>query len=269
MLEKYQENLSNNAKKLLEHGYFIVKTQNKPFLDLIRDSFSEFLKLKHGIKLDQNNLHNLHAELSDKDINTVRMGFFKHINNSSKHFSLDFLSLAQDALFDVVGTELASNKMVNFSMQLPRDETSLLPIHSDMFSGESPYQINLWVPLTDAHDSNAMFICNPKFSNKVIKNIRDYEQQGLDQLIQEHPKEFTFLKVAYGEALIFSPTCLHGNIINQTNETRLSFNCRYKNLYSPYTENEESEKKLGSFYQPITPKAASLIGLTFEFDESD
>jgi sporadic carbohydrate cluster 2OG-Fe(II) oxygenase len=268
MLDKYLENLSNDAKKLLEHGYFVVKTQNKPFLDLIRNSFSTFLKSEHDIKLNSNNLHNLHKALSDKDINTVRMGFFKHINSSSKNFSFDFLGLAQDALYDVVGTELASNKMVNFSMQLPRDETSLLPIHSDMFSDESPYQINLWVPLTDAHDSNSMFICNPKFSNKVIKSIRDYEQQGLDQLIEEHPKEFTFLEVAYGEALIFSPTCLHGNIVNQTDETRLSFNCRYKNLYSPYTENEESEKKLGSFYQPITPKAASLIGLTFEFDES-
>ena len=177
---------------------------------------------------------------------------------------------ATDARWVTIPTNASlTNKMVNFSAQLPNDETSLLPIHSDSFSGESPFQINLWVPLTNAYDSNAMFIFNPKFSSKVMRNIRDYEQEGISKLVEEHPDECTFLKVSSGEALIFSPTCLHGNIINKTKETRLSFNCRYKNLFSPYTENEGSEKKLGSFYSPLTPKAASLIGLNFNFDDSE
>ena len=269
MLEKFQKDFSNNAKKLLEQGYFITKVENKPLLDKIKDSFSKFLRSEHHIDLDKNNLNNLHTLLPYKNINSLRVGFFKHINASSQSFPLDFLSLAQDVLFDIVGTELASNKMVNFSAQLPNDETSLLPIHSDSFSGESPFQINLWVPLTNAYDSNAMFIFNPKFSSKVMRNIRDYEQEGISKLVEEHPDECTFLKVSSGEALIFSPTCLHGNIINKTKETRLSFNCSYKNLYSPYTENEGSEKKLGSFYSPLTPKAASLIGLNFNFDDSE
>ena len=33
-------------------------------------------------------------------------------------------------------------------IQMPQDNTSILPSHADTFSGESSYQINLWVPLT-------------------------------------------------------------------------------------------------------------------------
>ena len=83
----------------------------------------------------------------------------------------------------------------------------------------------------------------------------------------ENKDEYIFLDVPFGKALIFSPTCLHGNVLNQTKTTRLSFNCRYKNLFTPYHKSEESEKKLGSFYKPLSPKAATLIGLKFNFNE--
>ncbi len=55
------------------------------------------------------------------------------------------------------------------------------------------------------------------------------------------------------------------NVINNTNKTRISFNCRYKNIFSPYSESEENEKKIGSFYEPINLKVASIIGFEHEF----
>ena len=38
-------------------------------------------------------------------------------------------------------------KNINLSLQFPNDETSLLLIHSDVWSGDSAYEINLWLPL--------------------------------------------------------------------------------------------------------------------------
>ena len=78
-------------------------------------------------------------------------------------------------MFDVVGTEIAGNRTLNFSIQVPNDETSLLPIHSDVFSGESEFQVNLWVPMVDVFDTNSMFIFNPQFSRNVLRNIKNYE----------------------------------------------------------------------------------------------
>tara|TARA_B000000460_G_scaffold248718_1_gene226987 strand:+ start:52 stop:858 length:807 start_codon:yes stop_codon:yes gene_type:complete len=267
MFNKYFDELSQNGKQLITDGYFIVDIEQPSKLELIKQSFIDYLIREHNIKISIEDLHLLHKDLPLKILNDIRYGFFQYINQLTANFAFEYLQLVSEAMFDVVGTELAANRTVNFSIQLPGDESSLLPIHSDAFSGESPFQINLWVPLVDVCGTNSMFIFNPEFSREICRDIRRFEEQGIDHLVDDYPNEFQYLELLYGQALIFTPTCLHGNVINSTEHSRISFNCRYKNLYSPYNEFEENEKKLGSFYQPITPKAATIIGLNFEFDK--
>lgn len=261
MFEEYVKKLSDNGKKLISDGYFITDVEDTKALDSIRDSFLSFLEKGWGLKTDD--LSNIHKIVPLDILNEVRYGFFRHINSPKSEFTTNYLNLAKKSMYDVVGNELAGNRTVNFSIQFPNDESSLLPIHSDMFSGESEFQVNLWIPLVDAFDTNAMFFFNPDFSNKLSRDINKYENTGIDDLLNKNPDEYQFLNVNYGQVLIFTSGCLHGNIINKTNKTRLSLNCRYKNLFSPYNEYEENEKKLGSFYEPVTVKAASIIGFRY------
>ena len=263
MFEKYKDQLSSNAKQLLNDGYFTFRIKDINKLEYFKDLFSSYLN--DICNLNPTSLDELHDILSIDDLNDVRYGFFKHINNNIQNIVLKYLDLAKEPMIDVVGSELAANRTLNFSIQLPNDDTSLLPIHSDVFSGESAFQINLWVPLVDVFDTNSMFIFNPKFSKSVLQNIKKFEEKGIDHLLNENKKEYKFIDLKYGEALIFTPTCLHGNVINNTNKTRISFNCRYKNIFSPYNESEENEKKIGSFYEPINLKVASIIGFEHEF----
>ena len=58
---------------------------------------------------------------------------------------------------EIVGNEIAIQKKVNLSIQIPQDNTSILPMHSDFFSGESLYQLNLWLPLVNVKDTSSMF----------------------------------------------------------------------------------------------------------------
>ena len=39
----------------------------------------------------------------------------------------------------IVGNELAMQLRVNLSIQLPGDDSSLLPLHSDVWSGDSQF----------------------------------------------------------------------------------------------------------------------------------
>ena len=45
--------------------------------------------------------------------------------------------------------------------------------------------------------------------------------------------------------------------MNKEKETRWTMNCRFKSIFTPY-----SEKNIGEFYEPITLRAASKIGIT-------
>ena len=45
----------------------------------------------------------------------------------------------------IVGNELVMQKSINLSIQLPNDDSSLLPIHADVWSGDSPFEVVAWV----------------------------------------------------------------------------------------------------------------------------
>ena len=84
--------------------------------------------------------------------------------------------------------------------------------------------------------------------------------------MKKNQKKMKWIDVKKGEAIIFSPNCLHGNVINKEKYTRWSINIRYKNLFSPYT-NYRNEKQIGSFYKPLTVKGITNFNLVHNFDE--
>ena len=41
---------------------------------------------------------------------------------------------------------------------MPNDSSSLLPLHTDTWSGVSPYEIVVWFPLVDCYKTKTMYI---------------------------------------------------------------------------------------------------------------
>ena len=39
------------------------------------------------------------------------------------------------------------------------------------------------------------------------------------------------------EIFVFNQSLPHGNVVNDTNETRISLNCRFKGLFTPMQKN--------------------------------
>ena len=46
---------------------------------------------------------------------------------------------------------------INISIQIPKDKNSLIDMHSDIFTGETPFQAVLWIPLVDVSKTKSMF----------------------------------------------------------------------------------------------------------------
>ena len=77
--------------------------------------------------------------------------------NKDKRFRSNYFKIARKALYSLAGNELMMQTKINLSIQLPNDETSLLPIHSDVWQGDSPFEINLWIPLVTAIKQNRVY----------------------------------------------------------------------------------------------------------------
>ena len=216
----------------------------------------------HHLKIDypsdpEHFLNHIHDLVTVENLNSLRLAIFRGMNDLS-WLRPTYFSLGRSNLFSLVGNELAMQNRVNPSIQLPMDNSSLLDIHSDIFSGETPFQVVQWLPLVSVSGKKSMFILSPEKSKAVVKNLKDIgDMPSVYEVVQQDLK---WLDIPYGHVLIFDSSCLHGNVVNDSLESRWSLNCRFTGLFTPYTS---YEKKLGSFYLPITTRAATKIGIRY------
>ncbi|MBX9836816.1 MAG: hypothetical protein K2X69_00740, partial [Silvanigrellaceae bacterium] len=155
--------------------------------------------------------------------------------------------------------ELAMQLRVNLSIQLPNDTSSLLPVHADTWSGDSPFEVVVWIPLVDCFGTKAMYILPPEKSKILNDNFVTLAGKDSESLYHSIEKDVEWLDVKFGEILIFDQALPHGNRVNLENQTRWSMNCRFKGAFTPYWD-----KKIGEFFEPITLRAASQLGLNYK-----
>ena len=257
-MEFFKKNEISVSRKFIKNGYIISKVEKTLSINYLKN-----LILKHSkriLKKKNINLNKIHKYVSINNLNEFRLEIINKLNNDTKT-RYHYFNTARNSLYNLVGNELMMQKNINLSIQFPNDNSSLLPIHSDVWSGDSPYEINLWLPLVNCYKTKSMYILDKKyykiFSEKVRRKKNAKNSNAIFSLVKN---KINFLKVNYGEFLIFDQTIPHGNIINNENETRWSMNCRFKSLFSPY-----GDKRIGEFFTPITVKPMTKIGLNYKF----
>jgi sporadic carbohydrate cluster 2OG-Fe(II) oxygenase len=151
---------------------------------------------------------------------------------------------------------------IGFSVQLPNDTSSLLHIHADVWDGDSPFEVVLWVPIVDCFRTKAMYLVPPAKDRPFQGGMHKYQGRDVEDLYQAVKDAAQFVPIKYGQVLLFSQTLMHGNRVNVEPETRWSMNCRFKSVLSPY-----ADKKIGEFFEPITLRPATRIGLDYALPE--
>tara|TARA_B100000886_G_C20413590_1_gene488222 strand:+ start:1071 stop:1877 length:807 start_codon:yes stop_codon:yes gene_type:complete len=260
--------MSQLQKKFEKNGYVIVPG-NKILLNKIRKIIFNNIKKNNKIKTKDDAeknittiLNNFHKFITLKKLNNLRFDIYKKINAGSI-FSEIYYEIAREYLDELVGNELAMQKKINLSIQLPKDKDSLLDLHSDIYAGESPFQVVVWIPLVDVYNTKSMFITSPKFNKKMNSDLLNGDKYTAKKMYAKNIKKFKFLNMKFGEILIFSPLILHGNTINSTRESRFSLNCRFKSLLSPYDVLVKSHRNIPNFYKPLNIKPMTKIGLNY------
>ena len=251
--------MKNIEEKYLKSGYIINDVEEESKIRFIKNSLikecKKFLKKGSNFDLDLNDIH----KYVGKDLNRLRIQLINLINKNPK-FAKYLFDISKSILFKIVGNELAVQKNINLSIQCPKDKSSLLPIHSDTWDGNSPFDVVLWVPLVDCYSTKSMFILNAKNYNKFEKIYSDKKTKSADQIFKLLKPNLEFIKIKYGQFLLFNQNLPHGNIVNNTKETRISINYRFKGLFTPYRQ-----KQLGTFFKPLIIKPATKIGFKYKF----
>ena len=237
------------GKEFIDQGYIIRPVANKGALDKIK---------KFALsKIPDKSLDKVHESVSIKELNTFRLDVIKQINEQP-WMREAYYQIAKPYLDILVGNELAMQLRVNLSIQIPGDESSLLPVHADTWSGDSPYEVVVWLPLVDCYDTKSMYLLPPKASNSLSDNFKLHAQGNSEQIFSAIKDDIEWMKIDYGEVLVFNQIYPHGNVVNKEDETRWSMNCRFKSLFSPY-----KDKKIGEFFEPITMRPVTKVAIGY------
>lgn len=249
------------TERFLEDGYIITDVEDMNSLAEIRAKVIALVADCIGEKIgpDRDVLNVLHEFIDVENLNDVRVDLIQKINNDQwlveRYFKLVRLTLEL-----LVGNELAMQRQVNLSIQLPGDASSLLPVHADVWSGDSPFEVVVWLPLVDCYGTKSMFLLPPVYANTFHQQFSQYEGKSSEHLYRAIESDLVWIDIPYGKVLVFNQNLPHGNRVNEEAETRWSMNCRFKSIYSPY-----GDKKLGEFFVPVTIRAASRVGMAYKF----
>lgn len=244
----------------LHNGYVIAPAEDAAALNRIRDLVvaQTVAFLGSSVPLDpQEYLETIGQRLPTARLNDLRLTIMNDIL-ATPWFHTSYFACGRTLLQTLVGNELAMQRGLGLSVQLPGDESSVLPLHSDVWSEDSPFEIVLWLPLVDCFGTKRMFLLPPEADDRWRDRISEYQSEGVEALFQALESELLWIDIKYGEVLVFTHTLMHGNRFNAEATARWSMNIRFKGLFTPY-----ADKRLGEFFVPITLRPASRIGMRY------
>lgn len=248
------------AEQFLADGHVIFPVEDRPALDRLRQSIASLAAeyLGEGSPSEAGGFLNMiHERVGPPSLNALRLAVYNGMNEED-WLRPAYFALARGALEALVGNELAMQRRINLSIQLPKDDSSLLPVHADVWSGDSPFEVVVWLPLVDCYATKSMFLLPPEANREAEARLGEFSGRSAEDLFRAIEPQVEWLDIPYGNVLLFSQNLMHGNRINQEPETRWSMNCRFKSLFSPY-----AEKRLGEFFEPITIRPATRLGMNY------
>ena len=244
-------------KKFAKQGYYIFEIGDKKILKSIKEDIKNEATKILNIKLKNYNFFNYTQYYVENNLlNSFRLKIYNKLNKNKK-FLENYYKMGRKYIDLFCGNELAIQKKINLSIQLPNDSSSILPIHTDVWSGNSPFELVLWIPLVSVKKTKSMFILSPEQNEYYFKNLKKFKTA--ENIYAHARKKIKWLNLKYGQGLIFSQNLLHGNVINKEKTSRWSFNCRFKSLFSPY-----DLKKYGEYFTSINMRQASIMGINYE-----
>ena len=193
-------------------------------------------------------LTKIHEVLSTNDL----LGLRNHIESytRSAEFCADVDKFVEEIFRDKLGNDrYPSEYLVQYTagvrIVVPDQAkiNRLLNFHNGFWTGYDNGTNTIWTPITDAYDTNTMYVTDWDTSHKLIDKIHN-EKWGIDKIQSECEKVSWPIDVKVGECWLFGQGHLHGNVNNETGRTRMSFDVRI-----PHKTVDFGRRKPGSFYR--------------------
>ena len=211
-----------------EPGYAICSIENMKIFKKLRDSFLKNLKIPQKYKKNINNARVQIAKMSKAEINRSMINFLTF----NKNLSEMMINSCPKLIKDLCGKDLFIQRRAHTTINVPGNEHTKQWTHYEMISGISPFTYIFWAPLHDLDDDGGAYHIDLKTSLRIMKKE---EKEGL----VNGPRVLEMMglkkppRLKFGQAIIFNPFVLHGNIPFQSGFARIACNVRFQSCNKP------------------------------------
>jgi len=239
---------------LIDGVHRLFEASNKSVLIDIRTSLLH--EVSEYIQTPINTLEPLHTQIDINDVTSIRLHLVNFLNSTKYNWTRIEDLLSADNVHHMIGPDYLLQKKINISIQMPGDAASTLAMHSDCISGDSPWQLNLWIPLTKVMGTSSIYLVSTTESINILDKLGKLDELNtkslagyteLSELMNACDKEY--IKEEFGMLSIIHPGVLHGNDVNTTDNTRVSLNIRIKSIFRPDIQKDHPDRGVGSYYQ--------------------
>ena len=172
----------------------------------------------------------------------------KHLElfTNSKEFSTRLDSFFADYICDLVDDPsylIQSTSGIRFVVPNQDELGRLLAFHTGYWTGYNNHMGTVWIPLTKTYGTNTMQVVSWDDSIEIMNKIHN-EQLPLDEIQRLSIEKSYPVEIDVGQAWLFNQGHVHGNINNETDITRVSFDARYA-----LPGHDLGPRRAGSFYR--------------------
>ena len=211
-----------------EKGYAIFQIENIEIFKKLKDSFIKNIESITGSKKDINTIRKDIAKMSKSQINRAVINF----SNINKNLSELMINSCSNLIKNLCGSNLFIQRKAYTTINAPGEDQAKQVAHYEMISGISPFTYIIWAPLHDINDDSGAYHINLEKSLSIMKNE---EKNGL----VSGPDVLDFMgnkkppRIKFGEAIIFNPFVIHGNIPFASEYARIVCNVRFQSSKMP------------------------------------
>ena len=223
-------------------GYLIYQIERVDLLKKLRDSFINNLRIAPKYKRNINSVRLSMAKMSSAEINRAMINFLTFNKNLSELMVKSCPKLIQK----LCGKKLFIQRRAHTTINVPGNKYAKQWAHYEMISGISPFSYILWAPLHDLDDEGGAYHIDLKTSLDVMK------KEEIEGLVNG-PRVLNMMgnkkppKLKFGEAIIFNPFVLHGNIPFYSKFARIACNVRFQSSQKPLLQKNTDYLKYFKF----------------------
>lgn len=208
-------------------GYAIMPIENMNVFCQLRNIFLEKMGNFKETEKNIDTFRKKTAKMSNSEINKSMINLLS-FNNASEIM----IESCKGMVETLCGKNLFIQRRANTIFNLPgKDQRRQWP-HYEMMSGISPFMYVMWAPFHDLDDNGGVYYIKQKQSLEIMKKEHSSGLVNgptiLNMMVDQKPT-----KLKFGEAIVFNPFILHGNITFDSEFARVACSVRFQSSKKP------------------------------------